>query len=171
MIRTTIAALALAVAAALTSAPAQAAAPQFPTGAQTCNKGQEITYGGTSDRLFRPGGFCLVRVDGGTVRQLVFQGDGNLVLYRDGRATWQSGTAGTAGGYQQYAYLALQGDGNMVIYTSDSYRATARWSSGTGSNNTPTRLLALQSDGNTVIYRFMYGYAAAALWSSGTAGQ
>jgi hypothetical protein len=41
----------------------------------------------------------------------VYQGDGNLVLYRAGRALWSSGTAGRS------AYLAaMQGDGNLVVY-------------------------------------------------------
>jgi hypothetical protein len=47
---------------------------------------------------------------GGTFT-FVYQGDGNLVLYRAGRALWSSGTAG------QPAYLAaMQGDGNLVVY-------------------------------------------------------
>jgi hypothetical protein len=47
---------------------------------------------------------------GGTFT-FVYQGDGNLVLYRMGRALWSSGTAG------QTAYLvAMQGDGNLVVY-------------------------------------------------------
>lgn len=41
----------------------------------------------------------------------VYQGDGNLVLYRGTVALWSSGTAGRP------AYLAaMQGDGNLVVY-------------------------------------------------------
>jgi len=42
---------------------------------------------------------------------LVYQGDGNLVLYEQGVARWSSGTDGEA------AHVAvMQGDGNLVVY-------------------------------------------------------
>lgn len=44
--------------------------------------------------------------------RLVMQGDGNLVLYRDGRPLWNTGTPGNPG-----AWAVLQGDGNFVVYT------------------------------------------------------
>ncbi|GIG30835.1 hypothetical protein Cma02nite_34350 [Cellulomonas marina] len=56
--------------------------------------------------------------------RLVMQTDGNLVAYQQGRAYWQSGTAGRPG-----AYLVMQSDGNAVVYASD--RATVLWQSGT----------------------------------------
>jgi hypothetical protein len=44
--------------------------------------------------------------------ELVYQGDGNLVVYtRAGRAVWASQTSGTSAGF-----VVLQGDGNLVIY-------------------------------------------------------
>ncbi|MFC3690069.1 M15 family metallopeptidase [Aquipuribacter hungaricus] len=62
------------------------------------------------------------RVVDGTA-QLVMQGDGNLVLYRDGRPAWHTSTAGHPG-----ARLDRQGDGNLVVYAADG---RALWSSGT----------------------------------------
>lgn len=55
--------------------------------------------------------------------KLVYQWDGNLVFYVDGRARWQSGTAGVPGGK-----LALQSDGNVVIYQMPGN--IPRWQSG-----------------------------------------
>ncbi|WP_162907046.1 LamG-like jellyroll fold domain-containing protein [Allorhizocola rhizosphaerae] len=59
--------------------------------------------------------------------RLIFQGDGNLVLYRQdtGAPTWDTGTFG-----KPNAVLVFQADGNMVIYQ-DSTRSVALWSSGT----------------------------------------
>ncbi|KKK51501.1 hypothetical protein LCGC14_3114310, partial [marine sediment metagenome] len=42
---------------------------------------------------------------------LDWQGDGNLVLYIQGRALWSTNTQGNAG-----ATLRFQGDGNLVVY-------------------------------------------------------
>ncbi|GAA4681077.1 GH25 family lysozyme [Frondihabitans cladoniiphilus] len=70
---------------------------------------------------------------------LLMQGDGNLVVYGNGRALWWSGTSGNGG-----AFLLLQGDGNVVIYNANSQ---AIWSTGTmNSGALPT--LYLQSSGD-----------------------
>jgi GH25 family lysozyme M1 (1,4-beta-N-acetylmuramidase) len=84
---------------------------------------------------------------------LAMQTDGNLVLYDDGVALWDTGTNGTDG-----EVAVMQGDGNFVLYgkTSD-----ALWASGTSGH--PGSTLALQTDGNLVVYD-----AGKALWASGT---
>ncbi|RFA10537.1 hypothetical protein B7R54_15980 [Subtercola boreus] len=70
---------------------------------------------------FPVGGFWIEsRTDNS---KLVFQTDGNLVLYTDaGRATWQSRTYGRGA-----AKISLQSDGNVVIYRADN---TPLWASG-----------------------------------------
>ena len=79
---------------------------------------------------------------------LWYQGDGNLVLYRnsDGRPLWYTATPGPAG------EAAMQGDGNFVVYSSS---LQPQWSSGTAGHEGAR--LAVQSDGNLVIYD-AYGY-------------
>src|SRR3954454_10490007 len=79
---------------------------------------------------------------------LVYQGDGNLVLYknypdRDRRPLWASETRGRPAGT-----CILQGDGNLVIYGPDGEYI---WDSATHGN--PGAHLVVQDDGNTVIYR------------------
>lgn len=93
---------------------------------------------------------------------LVMQGDGNLVLYRNGttaqpspQALWASGTNG-----QPVTYAILQSDGNFVCYTAGG---AAPWSSQTNGN--PGAYLALEDDGNLVIY----SAANVALWATNTA--
>ena len=75
----------------------------------------------------------------------VYQGDGNLVLYRnrDGRPLWASNTAGRPTGVG-----IMQGDGNLVIYDPD---VNPIWSSDTWQH--PGSRLVVQDDGNVVIYR------------------
>jgi surface antigen len=85
----------------------------------------------------------------------VMQGDGNLVLYREGVARWASNTAGNPG-----AYAAMQGDGNFVVYTPEG---SPIWDSHTGGG--PGTRVEVQSDGDVV----MYTPGGAAVWSTGTA--
>jgi hypothetical protein len=73
----------------------------------------------------------------------VYQGDGNLVLYRGGTPWWASGTDGTAPGV-----CIMQTDGNLVIYAPGSQPI---WSSDT--SHDPGSRLVVQDDGNVVIYR------------------
>ena len=86
--------------------------------------------------------------------ELLYQGDGNLVLYVDGRALWASHTAGRAAGE-----AVMQGDGNLVVY--DGARQPV-WASGTSGHD--GALLAVQDDGNCVIY-----HDGRALWATHTA--
>lgn len=73
---------------------------------------------------------------------LLFQGDGNLVLYgTSGAAVWATGTNG-----KNATTVCLQGDGNIVLYTSSG----VAWSSKT--NGSGGTLLTLQNDCNLVLY-------------------
>ena len=84
--------------------------------------------------------------------RLVYQSDGNLVLYdlTGGTARWFTGTTGAPG------QVVLQTDGNLVIYSAGN---AALWFTGTPGNT--GAFLALQSDGNLVLY----SPAGAALWT------
>jgi cell division septation protein DedD len=74
---------------------------------------------------------------------LVYQTDGNLVLYNVNRTPlWSSGTAGTSPGH-----VNMQNDGNLVIY--DGSGAPV-WSSGTWGNSAARAVV--QDDGNFVVY-------------------
>ncbi len=86
---------------------------------------------------------------------LVMQGDGNLVLYMQGKALWASGTDGQDG----YA-MVMQGDGNLVLY---SPYQKALWNTGTQGHGGAD--LAIQNDGNLVVYQ-----NGKALWASHTSG-
>jgi hypothetical protein len=72
----------------------------------------------------------------------VYQVDGNLVLYKDGSALWDSATHGSPAGE-----CVMQGDGNLVIYGNN---APYVWD--TGTDEAGSRLV-VQDDGNVVIYR------------------
>ena len=76
---------------------------------------------------------------------LVYQGDGNLVLYRksDNKALWASNTVTSRVGV-----TIMQGDGNLVIYDTNM---VPYWASNTAGNSNAR--LVMQSDGNLVIYR------------------
>jgi subtilase family serine protease len=98
------------------------------------------------------GGQSLTSGNGANV--LVMQGDGNLVLMRQGVPQWSSSTYNHPG-----AYATMQADGNLVVYSSGG---APLWYSGTSGN--PGAATYLQDDGNIVIYARMPS------WSSNTAG-
>ena len=78
-------------------------------------------------------------------RLLVFQGDGNLVLYnKDMRAIWHSKTNGKGD------RVIFQSDGNLVIYNSANQAVFH-----TGTNGRGHRF-DFQPDGNLVIYDFNF---------------
>lgn len=86
---------------------------------------------------------------------LVYQGDGNLVLYdANWSDIWSSNTYGAT-----YGQAVMQDDGNFVVYDGGG---AAVWSSGTWGN--PGAWLTAQNDGNLVIY----SASNVPLWSSGT---
>jgi len=118
----------------------------------------------TAGQSLAPNG-KLISTDGG--HELVFQADGNLVVYntKTGKATWYTGT-NNAGSNPPHVCLTLimQGDGNLVIYGNvtrtglswkpphppvTSYEAI--WNSQTG--NRPGSYVVMQSDGNLVMYQ------------------
>ncbi|MDP9314284.1 MAG: hypothetical protein M3R24_25955 [Chloroflexota bacterium] len=90
---------------------------------------------------------------------LVFQHDGNLVLYkrRSGpwRALWASNTDG-----QGVEKALMQGDGNFVL--SDQNRTHAFWTTKTDGH--PGAYMQIQDDANVVIY----DSAGKALWATNT---
>lgn len=89
---------------------------------------------------------------------LVFQGDGNLVLYDfQGKPLWASNTDG-----KDASFLSLQGDGNLVIY---STQGKPLWASNTDRRNA-SPVLVLQEDKNVVLYD-----NSRATWASNTAGK
>ncbi|MHB1843424.1 MAG: GH25 family lysozyme [Deltaproteobacteria bacterium] len=86
---------------------------------------------------------------------LVMQGDGNLVLYQQGKgALWSTKTNGQNG-----EAAVMQTDGNFVLYSSGG---CPLWNSGTGGKSGAS--LAVQDDGNLVVY----SPTGQPLWSSGT---
>jgi len=99
---------------------------------------------------------------------LVFQDDGNLVLYKVAtkKAIWSSHTNGIA-----VKTCLLQGDGNLVMY---GYNNKAVWSSDASleefKTGGPVYKLEVQNDGNLVIYACnAAGHAQGVRWASGTA--
>ena len=85
--------------------------------------------------------------------RLIFQTDGNLVIYRnDGAAVWWTGTVGIS------PYSArMQTDGNFVVYDT---ALNAPWHTYTWGN--PGAYLSLQNNGSIVLY----SAAGARLWGS-----
>jgi ElaB/YqjD/DUF883 family membrane-anchored ribosome-binding protein len=88
---------------------------------------------------------------------LVFQGDGNLVLYDTTGTSWVPTWASNTTGRDANP-VSFQGDGNLVIYTS---QGKPLWASNT--NGQGVTKLALQSDGKASISNG----AGKGLWSVG----
>jgi hypothetical protein len=73
---------------------------------------------------------------------LVFQNDGNLVLYNpSSNPIWATGTEGRA------ARMSVQANGNVVLY---DFSNQAIWA--TNTNGNPGAVLTLKNDGNLVVY-------------------
>jgi hypothetical protein len=86
--------------------------------------------------------------------ELVMQGDGNLVLYRGGKARWATNSNGKV-----VSRAIMQGDGNFVLYGPGG---APIWATGTARH--PGAGLILQDDGNVVIYNS----GGKALWATNT---
>ena len=114
---------------------------------------------------------------------LVFQSDGNLVVYKIAgmKAIWNTHTNGRA-----VKSCVFQGDGNLVMY---DYANKAVWDSNTDASRraeakkswlertfvvqpdtfTPTdpgKWMTMQSDGNLVIYNGIYPNPYSVIWAS-----
>jgi Domain of unknown function (DUF1906) len=121
------------------------AAPAAPSGCGVIHGGHGLTSGETYDSC-------------GGAYTLAMQGDGNLVLYHNGKgALWATGTDHSTG-----FNAIMQSDGNFVLYDIHDHPL---WSSGTNGN--PGAYLAAQGDGNLVVYA-SNGHP---LWWSGTNGK
>ncbi len=92
---------------------------------------------------------------------LIMQTDGNLVLYKKGKAVWNTETYKRKKGTTQ---MHFQEDGNLVIYETiqNGKIGKALWSS--QSYNQEGSYLIVQEDGNLVIYTDNNK----AIWNTGT---
>ncbi len=111
--------------------------PQFeePSMAAESTPGQDLLK--TGERLGH--GETRTSLDGRTV--FVHQADGNVVVYRDGLATWRSDTFG-----QETTSLEMQADGSMELHGPWG----VVWSSGTDGN--AGAVLLVRNDGSAAIY-------------------
>ncbi|MFF7588751.1 hypothetical protein ACFZCK_14820 [Kitasatospora purpeofusca] len=97
------------------AAPSAAAAPALATAALTPpTRIPGNTSIGRNQAWYSPNGKVV----------LAMQGDGNVVLYRDGKAIWVA-----QGAMPRGEFLVIQGDGNLVVYAADN---TPLWNSQTG---------------------------------------
>lgn len=100
--------------------------------------GQSLTR--DQDRVSRNGAF-----------RLVYQGDGNLVLYRvGGSAIWHSVTHGTSPGQ-----VAMQGDGNLVIYNAAGqavWNSATQWAPGSRAELNDAGYLVIFDEAGTPIW-------------------
>lgn len=99
-------------------------------------------------------GTVEVSPDGNTA--LAVQNDGNVVLYVEGQAVWNTNTYG-----DDISKLVMQSDGNLVLYNTNG---VAVWNASTYGNSGD--YLAVQADGNMVVY----SSSNQALWNSSTYG-
>jgi hypothetical protein len=113
-----------------------------------------------SDTIMNSGDFLLPgqsRQSGDGRFRLVYQVDGNLVLYQGSNPLWATATYGTTPGF-----VAMQTDGNFVVYDSTGRPV---WASNTWGH--PGAGLLIQDDGNTVIY----STGSSPLWATNTWGR
>jgi hypothetical protein len=102
--------------------------------------------------VFQKGYICDIGIG-----KLVFQNDGNFVVYDGNRKhRWSSGTGNGIGFSAQFQY-----DGNLVVVSADGRE---KWHSGTGGGR--GKRLIFQGDRNFVIF----DEAGRSAWSSKTNG-
>lgn len=102
----------------LTAAMSMVATAAAPT-AQADSFRDRYDWNSSYGMTWYPGGWELWSSDHRT--HVVFQVDGNLVLYKDGVASWQAGTYG-----RRADRIAFQTDGHVVVYAGSS----PLWASG-----------------------------------------
>lgn len=115
----------------------------------TVNDG--LTSSGTSTLL--PGQSIY---DSSARYMLVYQRDGNLVMYPAAGAIWSTNTAGKSAGK-----AVMQTDGNFVLYDANN---KPYWATNTNGQGKPEYRLSLQADRNLVLY----DKTNRATWASGT---
>lgn len=120
--------------------------------------GTSVYTSSTSGSAVWKGGVTLSSgqsfTSGNGANVLLMQGDGNLVLLRQGIPQWSSATYNHPG-----AFAVMQTDGNLVVYSSTG---VPLWYSGTGGYSGAATYV--QDDGNVVIYTRLPS------WSTNTAG-
>lgn len=125
---------------------APARAPAAPATPQTLNRGSQLVTTATGPAVLAQGQF--LQSQNGKHR-LIMQGDGNCVLYSEGKAVWSTATHNC--GVAPFC-LVVRRTGNMQVC--GAFAET--WSSGTPSKDWqklgPFRLV-LQNDRNLVLYR------------------
>ncbi len=113
-------------------------------------------------KVWKPGQGDWTNACSGQRLHLVYQTDGNFVLYCNATPLIDTGTDGPPSSAD---YASFQKDGNLVVYGYNRLGwAVASWSSGTYGEGATQ--LALQGDGNLVIYNGSH----TALWASNTRG-
>ena len=90
------------------------------------------------------------------LHELVYQEDGDLVLYANGIRRWASNTAGLAPGS-----VFVSEDGNLIMHDSTEQVV---WSTGTKAEAGSNAHILLQEDGNVVLC----AHDGTNLWSTGT---
>lgn len=107
----------------------------LPTSPASTLSGGERLY--PDQRMYSPNGAYV----------LIYQNDGNLVLYGPAGPLWASDTLGQAPGF-----ATMQGDGNVVIYRADGVPIWA-----TDTSGMPGAELRVQDDGFLVLYDAGHG--------------
>ncbi|MCJ1674427.1 MULTISPECIES: hypothetical protein [unclassified Rathayibacter] len=162
ILTTVLAAAAALSGAVVVSGPAHADATPRPSIACGSRSSYDYETGFGLGQFFKAGSFCLTE---GPFKA-VFQGDGNLVVYKNDQVLWSSNTASP-----RERSLAMRGNGDVVIQDGSPYCCGFAWSTGT-SGTVGFYRLAMQSDGNFVLYNKSHvSLPFRALWSSGTAGR
>jgi len=116
-----------------------------------------VTYTGqvsASQNVYLWPGSSIVSPNG--VYRLIFQNDGNLVLYKnETQYVWDTNTELCTPTPERTFAARFQPDGNLVVYHALQSNSTvplpASWDANTQGN--PTAVLKVQDDGNVVIYR------------------
>lgn len=117
-----------------------------------------------------PGNASYTSTCSGTSIELIYQNDGNFVLYIGGRAKWATGTNIHLWqvGFNP-AYAEFDSNGQLAVYDNEALpvpHIAQVWNSGTyGEGGTN---LDLQMDGNLVLYKNWSVSSSNALWASNT---